>query len=683
MKIKYRPEIDGLRAISVFSVIFYHAGINYNELILFKGGFLGVDIFFVISGYLITSIILKELVTTGSFSFKNFYERRIRRIIPALLFVILVSVPFAWLYMLPSSFLIYSKSIISSLLFSSNFFFYFQNLLYNAEDSNLNPFLHTWSLSVEEQFYIIFPILLFFLFKYFKSYLIIFFLFFFLLSLTFSEIERELNPSANFYFLHTRIWEILTGSILAYFSILKGVRPKHSTINFFFPGIGLSLIVFSIFFFDSSFNHPSLITLIPVTGTCLILWYANENELVTKLLSIKFITFFGLISYSLYLWHFPVFSFVRMSEFSQEGILNKFIFSALIIFLSIFSYYFVEKNFRNKNFKFTSVSIILSVIYFAILLFNLFALKNDGFKKRSHFPEVLVNTLNTLDYRRLSQNGIPCHNRTGENSFCIFNELDDNKGDVILLGDSLTDALLSNLVEKISKTKFRLINMSYSGNLYLPGFVLYKKTGKYIIADEKYHENRKLFLEKKINKNSYIIIFADYNYYFKEKILKFDKNDNIFEENVDHFLTVRADVDLEKKDRINFLKNYFEKTLYDLSKTNKIILLYPMPTSPEFVLNRIKKNSKNILLKNFFYLDDKLNYPRSIYKKHNKETINFLDKLKNNNIYKIKLEEIFCPVNQCIFYDNKYSYVFDNAHPSYHGSNKINRKIMDIIMNSK
>jgi len=160
MKLTYRPEIDGLRAIAVGAVILYHAQITILGHQPFKGGFIGVDIFFVISGYLITSIILKELVTTGSFSFKHFYERRIRRILPALLCVMLVALPFAWMYLLPSSFIDFSKSILYSLGFSSNFYFYYSGQQYGAESGLLKPFLHTWSLSVEEQFYILFPIVL-------------------------------------------------------------------------------------------------------------------------------------------------------------------------------------------------------------------------------------------------------------------------------------------------------------------------------------------------------------------------------------------------------------------------------------------------------------------------------------------------------------------------------------------
>jgi peptidoglycan/LPS O-acetylase OafA/YrhL len=172
MKLTYRPEIDGLRAVAVISVILYHAKTTIFELTPFKGGFIGVDIFFVISGYLITSLILKELYKTGEFSFIHFYERRARRILPALFTVILTSVFFAWTILLPGNFADYTKSVFYSLGFSSNFYFYYEGLKYGTDDGLLKPFLHTWSLSVEEQFYIIFPVILIVSFKYFRSHLL-------------------------------------------------------------------------------------------------------------------------------------------------------------------------------------------------------------------------------------------------------------------------------------------------------------------------------------------------------------------------------------------------------------------------------------------------------------------------------------------------------------------------------
>ena len=166
-KKQYRQEIDGLRALSVVAVIIYHAKINLFGFEIIPGGFIGVDVFLVISGYLITSIIIKEINKTSNFSFSNFYERRIRRIIPALLFVMILQFPLAWYFLLPQEFIEYSRSIIYSLSFISNYFFYYSGQIYDSTDSLLSPFIHTWSLSVEEQFYIIFPLIFFVSFKFY------------------------------------------------------------------------------------------------------------------------------------------------------------------------------------------------------------------------------------------------------------------------------------------------------------------------------------------------------------------------------------------------------------------------------------------------------------------------------------------------------------------------------------
>ena len=249
MKLTYRPEIDGLRAIAVGAVILYHAQITILGHQPFKGGFIGVDIFFVISGYLITSIILKEFIKTGSISFKHFYQRRIRRILPVLLFVMLVSLPFAWVYLLPNDLLDFSKSILYSLGFSSNFYFHYHGLEYSVEGL-VHPFLHTWSLSVEEQYYILFPIILLITFKYFRKYLIHILIFSFIVSLGLADWSSRNYPSVSFYFLHTRMWELLAGSILAYFEVTNGQRSQNKILNLILPFSGLILIAQSILFFE-------------------------------------------------------------------------------------------------------------------------------------------------------------------------------------------------------------------------------------------------------------------------------------------------------------------------------------------------------------------------------------------------------------------------------------------------
>ena len=187
IKINYRPDIDGLRALSVIAVIFYHAGFNFENYYLFEGGYLGVDVFFVISGYLITSLIVKELKTTSKFSFINFYQRRARRILPMLLFIIILFIPIAWVFLLPNSLIDFSNSIFFSTFFTSNIFFNINGHEYGNSLSITKPFLHTWSLSVEEQFYILYPFFLVFCFRYIKKWLIFILIIISFLSLSFAE----------------------------------------------------------------------------------------------------------------------------------------------------------------------------------------------------------------------------------------------------------------------------------------------------------------------------------------------------------------------------------------------------------------------------------------------------------------------------------------------------------------
>ncbi len=420
MKLTYRPEIDGLRAIAVVAVILYHAQITILGHQPFKGGFIGVDIFFVISGYLITSIILKELVTTGSFSFKHFYERRIRRILPALLFVMLVSLPFAWVYMLPSSFIDFSKSILYSLGFSSNFYFHYSGQEYGAESGLLKPFLHTWSLSVEEQFYILFPIVLLITFKYFRKYLIHILILGFFVSLGLAEWGSRNHSSFNFYVLPTRGWELLAGSILAYFEINNGHRSKNRILNLILPFIGLVLIGHSILFFNDEMFHPSFYTLSPIIGVCLIIWFSNKNEIITKIISTKLFVGVGLISYSLYLWHYPIFAFGRITEFTQGGLFYKLLLATTIIILSIFSYYFIERPARNKNNKFKFIFLIIILNYLFIFCLSLFILNN----KYSFFDKKLIE-FNELENTRSEWEKCTINNPINISDYCKIGNFND------------------------------------------------------------------------------------------------------------------------------------------------------------------------------------------------------------------------------------------------------------------
>jgi len=452
MKLTYRPEIDGLRAIAVGAVILYHAHITILGHQPFKGGFIGVDIFFVISGYLITSIILKELVTTGSFSFKNFYERRIRRILPALLFVMLVSLPFAWLYLLPSSFVDFSKSILYSLGFSSNFYFHYSGNQYGAESGLFKPFLHTWSLSVEEQFYILFPIVLLFTFKYFRKYLVHILILGFVISLGLADWGSRNHPSFNFYVLPTRGWELLAGSILAYFEITLGHRSKNKTLNLILPSIGLILIGYSILFFNDEMLHPSFYTLSPIVGVCLLIWFSKKDEFITKILSTKLFVGIGLISYSLYLWHYPIFAFSRITTFTDANIFKKLILVGVVFILSISSYFFIEKLFRNKNFNFKKVLFVVSMIIGILVIFTSLTLYkvSDAISSPLYRAECKFNS-NEPDFLNenfFKKDFLECKKK--------YNKF------ILILGDSHAIDLF-NSISKVSKNNEFIVGLSRGG----------------------------------------------------------------------------------------------------------------------------------------------------------------------------------------------------------------------------
>ena len=370
MIIKYRSEIDGLRALAVIPVIFFHAGFSF-----FSGGFVGVDVFFVISGYLITTIIIKEL-NNDTFSIKRFYERRARRILPALIFVILISSIISFIFLTRSELGSYFKSVIATLLFFSNFYFY-KTTPYFRSESDLEPLLHTWSLSIEEQFYIIFPITLLLFHKFFKRYIFLMLAFGFVASLFICQfLALKTGGILNFYFTFSRVWELALGAICAHILIYKNL--SYSTlIKNLLSIIGIILIVFSIFFFSTQTVFPSFYTLVPTIGTSLIILFANKDTFINKILSIKFLVGIGLISYSLYLWHQPLLAFGRiyLDEFSN---LIKLSLILISLILSYLTFLFIETPFRKniiifkKNFFIKTFSIIFILNIFSLLIVDLY-----------------------------------------------------------------------------------------------------------------------------------------------------------------------------------------------------------------------------------------------------------------------------------------------------------------------
>jgi len=368
---KYRPEIDGLRALAVIPVILVHSGFE-----LFSGGFIGVDLFFVISGYLITTIIIED-IEKKKFSIINFYERRARRILPALFFVMLVCIPFAWAWMLPDPLENFGQSLVASVLFVNNVLLLITSGYWELA-SEFKPLLHTWSLGVEEQYYLFFPLFLMFVWRFAKKYLLTLIIAITVISLALSEYGWREYPNANFYLIITRAWELFVGAVAALIILRYGVKGNN-----FLSTLGLFAILLSILVFSENTPFPSLYALVPVFGVVLIILYADTGTFVARWLSLKLFVGMGLISYSAYLWHQPLLSFSKIYSQKAPTLLTNFFLILVTFFFAILSWHYVEKPFRKKeavsrNFFFYS-TIIVAI---TIIIFGYSAHKTHGFALR-------------------------------------------------------------------------------------------------------------------------------------------------------------------------------------------------------------------------------------------------------------------------------------------------------------
>ncbi len=331
---QYRPDIDGLRAVAVMAVLLFHAGLGC------PGGYVGVDVFFVISGFLITRLILQE-VQDGRFSLARFWERRIRRIFPILFVVIGVTLVLAWTYVWPYEFAAIANSALWMSVMASNFYFW-GDTGYFGGPAEFKPLLHTWSLSVEEQFYLLYPLFLMIAVKWFSSKSLPMLLgIVFVASLSISIAGVFLAASATFYLLPTRAWELMAGGLLVVGANSR-FRPRQNEVV---AVVGLAMILVSIFLFDRNTRFPGAAALLPVGGTAAII-YANTNHATTigRVLSCRPLVFTGLISYSLYLWHWPLLIFGQIRFWEVPNI--KLLVLVFCYVLSIITWRWVETPFR-------------------------------------------------------------------------------------------------------------------------------------------------------------------------------------------------------------------------------------------------------------------------------------------------------------------------------------------------
>lgn len=457
----YRKEIDGLRAIAVLPVIFFHAGFD-----LFGGGFVGVDVFFVISGYLITSIILREQ-SQGKFTLIGFYERRARRILPPLALVMLCSIPLAWLWMLPSDLKDFGESLAATALGASNILFWSESG-YFAGAAELKPLLHTWSLALEEQYYVLLPIFILTTWRVGTKRVLAILALVATISLATAQWGSIHKPSATFYLLPTRGWELLLGVFIAFY--LANKRPQYRILNRpageILSALGMGLILYSVFAFDERTPFPSIHALLPTVGTAFIILFGIPSTLTGKLLSGKLLTDLGLISYSLYLWHHPLFAFARIRSVDPPSTLTYGFIIIASLGLSYASWRHVESYFRNR-----SILDRRTIFYLAFLSSMFFIgvgaliIKTDGFKNRFAYPspQLLKTTDEFGNYVPPRFNSLMLHD---------FDSNDQRKK-LLVIGDSFGKDMVNIIYESSLKDTFQVSTHhieSQCGNLLLEDY---------------------------------------------------------------------------------------------------------------------------------------------------------------------------------------------------------------------
>ena len=675
--IKYRSDIDSLRGYAVIAVILYHFKIPF-----FQGGFIGVDIFFVISGYLITSIILQEMIDK-KFNFINFYERRIRRIIPILFFVLIVSILVQNKLFLYDEKIDFYKIILSIVFFVSNLWFAQSGSYFEPDVSN-SHLLHTWSLSIEEQFYLIFP---FFLFLFYKKNLILILIVLFLISFLlannggilkktypfYDDFEFIKLPSNSFYLLPTRIWELLAGSIISilkikYVNFVEKISVKKNTFNI----IGYILIFFSFIFFSDKVYHPSIYTLIPILGISILLLFEIENKFwFKKIVNNTVMQNVGLISYSLYLWHLPILYFYIDYFGPKKFHIYETILLIFVSFIfSILSYNFIEKVFRRKIiFKRGNTLKIFLITAILISGICFYKINYQNFKK--DYPKNINKIVEEKKYfkNEFFKNCLSDPNKfiSPKNSCVLGNK---NKITYAFVGDSHM-GIISKELDKVLKIENKGgRQLTYNGCLPSNELKIYNQP-RY--ECQKYYNELISFLSEKKNIKT-VIFYYRWDLYYNGK--RFNNLEGGIEKGKDH-IVIKSNQNLKNLNNINDLNSSVYNFFKEIKKLNKeIIIVKSTPEMgweiPGFLAKRLLINQN--IDKNFLSIE------KNLYKKRNYNFDNFINKIqKELNLKIYDPEKIFCDEKRCFAFENDFPLFYDDDHLSSLGSKKISVDLVDFI----
>ena len=695
-KLSYRPDIDGLRAIAVLSVLVYHARLSlFDGQAALPGGYLGVDVFFVISGYLISKIVFSE-IQAGRFSLRAFYERRARRILPALTAVLVVVMITGFFVQLPQAYVDTGWTALTALLSSSNVFLWLTQG-YEADSTLVNPLVHTWSLGVEEQYYFLFPVLaiLFFL-RVSRRAFAIGVLVIAALSLGFAQFASPRLPEFSFYMLPTRAWELAAGVLIS----LYQHRPRQSGAQssdtagprwlieaLCFGAIATLCVCFVLF--DHGTTHPGVVTVIPILASVILIALAPGAPLFSSVLGCRPLVFVGLISYSLYLWHQPVLAFSRLYFGENLGLwptLGAFVASFVAAYAS---YLFVERPFRNRQ-LFTgraiwwmsaAAAVVVSAMASAIVLAG-------GFANRLSQIETAIADSGVNYENLLALDGERCARRLQDMSddLCRFSLVAPSPPeatqaaqleqvgavDIATFGDSIIRSLGPAIIDVWREVDANYVMLDRVGCPWVGALDRVSRDGNRLCTDAT-RLYRAGTLEQ-LSEQPILILGGRYAMLLSRE--RFDNGEGGAEAGDDHSGLVAPGAPWSQQASLDQVKSAMQLAVNDLlGQGARVVILYPVPEVGWHVpreMNALVQRGNQDPSQALRFDDATLSTSHERYMERNAQAFELLDSLDDHpNLIRVYPDRVLCDVDakgRCQVIKDQSLLYRDSAHLSLAGS---------------
>jgi len=674
--ISHRHDIDGLRGIAVILVVFYHY-----DLIDFSGGYLGVDVFFVISGWVITTLIVKQLLSS-QFSFYKFYIARILRLVPALLLVVTTCMLFGFIYFIPMHYADLARSVTPTLGFFSNLHFYKANSYFDVT-GELKPLQHTWSLSIEMQYYCFWPLFIVFWWRFLRHKRAHFFgisVILLLVSLFFAQFIVRNHPEAAFYLPPTRVWEFMMGGIGAYLLEIRQQKSHESARQGFYGNIGLLLIVSSAILFDKATMTPSFLTLFPTLGTIFCLYSAQERSLATRILSSLPFSLLGRLSYSWYLWHWPILIFARHIASGELTFLSRFSLMSLSLSISFMSWKYFERPLRYSNWSLNTF--VVGIVTIAILVASSrVILEKDGMRERLP-PNIEFQSLGD----KLRADGDVCNPIQSQKlpgvELCYFGQTDKSKyrATYALYGDSHAQAISFALDEEFKRLNLRGLRVQLMGCSTIPNLVNVKhQPNSAMECNLRFANLLKLVEDQAVG----IIVSSRWTFNLFPITGWIEDMPYRNSEGGREWTNYREHAILNSRGKMNFSAsakiNALEETINSLlNSTNIVVLVYPIPE----IAWKISE-SNFVHFRNTRKLLGEISEPSRDYYSRNRFVTSVFDELKTSQkLIRVKPNQIFCDTYQegrCVAQWKGIPFYYDYDHLSIEGARLVSNSILQAM----